>query len=155
MIEKLLIDKEKIKLDPENVSYALEESKLPINRGVVFLTNKRFVVARRSKVWEVFMTWMLPIPVIIPIIFMTNLSMLEAALIGALAGGVIGALGHLVFKVKDKGPILPNPAVSIDLKDVSEVQEDNNILIIKSIDEEICKFVPVDKQAWLKAIAKK
>ena len=151
MVEEFLQKGEKVKLE-ENCNYTLKEGKIASNRAVIALTNKRFLVFKRSAKLNSLVTMWIPILVIVPLILSIDVGILEAGLIGAVVGGLIGLVGSIL--VKDKGKLEPDPELSINLKDISVSENKASDLVVKGEKEEICQFTSVKKEDWLKALKK-
>jgi len=148
MLENFLKKGEKVKLE-ENCNYSLKEGKVNKDRAVMVLTNKRFLVFKRSAKLNSLVTMWIPIMVIVPLILTIDVGIIEAGLIGAVVGGLIGLIGSII--VKDKGKIESEPELAIDLKDI-KVTDENGMIVVKDKKDTMCQFDTAKKDDWLKAI---
>ena len=153
MVDKLLEKDEDIKLQ-ENCNYIIKEGKYPNIRGVAVLTNKRFIIFKRSSALVSIISLVIMFPIIMIIGSIFELSMLAAALRGALIGLVtFGIINHLY---KDHGKIITEPVLDLNLKNINMNKKEDNPKIIEITDKNnTCRFSTNKKELWIKKLNNK
>jgi len=155
-MEDFLQDDETIELQ-DNCDYCTSDGAMAlVNSGVALLTNKRLIVAKRSMKTTMLTTLVVVVPVALVLGFTSPLRLgyIEAALIGALVGGVFGLI--VAVLTKGKGKISEDADIDFDRENISSVTDGSRgirkMLVIRTGNGEICKISTKDKDKWRAAL---
>ena len=158
MMENILEKNEKIKFQEDVDFYPGKGVKaaLKTKEGVAAITDKRFLIARRSSLSTI-ITIIVAVVIVFPVVFMMDIGVIEAAIIGGLVGGLV----HFILPkfINIKGKIQDTATVSIPLKDIENVEieeatKNTSVVIITSKDNETWSIHSKSADKW-KELSKK